>query len=1260
MARFENTLIITEKPSVARDLARVVGAFKQGDGVLHGGGYTVTWAVGHLVTLPEPHQINPIWKFWNLSHLPMLPKEWPLVAVEKTQHQFEVVKQALSECHEIICATDAGREGELIFRYIYELAKCKRPVQRLWISSLTPDSIKAGLRALRPSSEYDPLADAARARSRADWLYGMNLSRAYALTTQEQLFVGRVQTPTLALVTERDLKIQNFISEDYHIIEGKFQSATGDYQGLYIGEKSEVKNAITAKEKRFTVNKATNSQDVLMVLRRIQESKLATLAVVDGKTVKQASPLLYDLTELQRHCHRLYGFSATQTLSLAQSLYEVHKLISYPRTGSRYLSESVAETLPEIVKVIRTPYEESLEKTTGVVPLTLRHVDDSKVTDHHAIIPTVTPPGKLKLTGEEQKVYDLICRRLLMAWQKDFVTAVTTAITEVAERDLFKSQGTMVLEEGWKALEVRGRVKSFEPELPPGLVVGALIQILSIESRQKSTEPPPHLTESSLLTGMETAGRNLEDRELAEFMQDSGLGTPATRAGIIETLISRGYIERKAKSLIATPLGHKLIATVHPSVKSPELTAKWEKLLSEIQNKKSTLKDFMAKLEVEISARIAEIVASPRGPRIGNSQAASSTTETPLVTSIRQPSSSDQLSKLLKDYFGFHSFRTSQENVCRQVTEGKDVLLVMPTGAGKSICYQVPGLARGGTTLVISPLVALIEDQVAKLQALNIAAERIHSGRSREDSRTVCQKYLAGQLDFLFIAPERLSVPGFPEFLRRHLPTLIAIDEAHCISQWGHDFRPDYRLLGDRLKDFRPTPVMALTATATPVVQEDICRQLGFAKEARIIQGFRRTNIAIEVAEIAPSERPHVISSILKNSERLPAIVYAPTRKKTEELTEFLSGSFRVGSYHAGMSAAARDKIQSQFLANEMDIMVATIAFGMGIDKPNIRTVIHAAMPGSVEGYYQEIGRAGRDGLESRAYLLHSFADQKTHEFFFDLNYPDVANLRLLFDRLANKNVSKEFLTTERLSKGKFPKEKLSKEKLSKESLSKDMLRQEVSRMDSETFERSLEQLWVHRGVLIDSEENVIQGAPDWEKSYQLQRDLKQKQLKQMLAYATSGRCRMISLVNHFGDQNDSGKPCGICDICRPEQRGALMRKRSLSPSEKKAIMGIVSVLDREGSQATGRIFQKLEDLKISLSRSEFEKIVTLLEIQGWLWTTEASFEKGGQTISYRRLELKRSLNKFTAQELETLEITSAPSATKKPSKKRRKSKRRN
>ncbi|MBX9768054.1 MAG: ATP-dependent DNA helicase, partial [Bdellovibrionales bacterium] len=570
------------------------------------------------------------------------------------------------------------------------------------------------------------------------------------------------------------------------------------------------------------------------------------------------------------------------------------------------------------------------------------------------------------------------------------------------------------------------------------------------------------------------------------------------------------------------------------------------------------------------------------------------------------------IQRLLKEHFGFDSFRASQEAVCKSVIAGKDVLLVMPTGAGKSLCYQIPGIARGGTTLVISPLVALIEDQVAKLQSLKFSAERIHSGRSREESRQVCYKYLAGELDFLFIAPERLSVPGFPEFLKRQPPSLIAIDEAHCISQWGHDFRPDYRILGERLKDLRPVPVIALTATATPTVQNDICKQLGLGGD-RIIQGFRRTNIAIEMAELPPGDRPGAIAAILARPGRLPAIVYSPTRKKTDELTATLSSNLRVGSYHAGMSASARDKVQSQFLENKLDVIVATVAFGMGIDKANIRTVIHAAMPGSVEGYYQEIGRAGRDGLPSQAYLLHSFADQKTHEFFFDLNYPDIETLQSIFDHLDSDKVPK------------------------------DKVRRKL-KIDSETFDRALEQLWVHRGVIVDPEENMSVGDPSWEPSYQLQRDLRQNQLRQMSKFTSSAQCRMIHLVSHFGDQNDSGKPCGNCDICKPDQVESLMKRRPLYLDEKETVERILLVLERDASGiASGRLFQALIDSNIRVSRGDFEKILKIMEQSGWIESHETSFEKDGKEINYRKIAIKQSAGTISQSDIETLEIVGFP-----------------
>ena len=398
------------------------------------------------------------------------------------------------------------------------------------------------------------------------------------------------------------------------------------------------------------------------------------------------------------------------------------------------------------------------------------------------------------------------------------------------------------------------------------------------------------------------------------------------------------------------------------------------------------------------------------------------------------PSPTQDLNSLLQAAFGFSSFRPNQEAVCRSAIAGRDVLLVMPTGSGKSLCYQLPGIARGGTTLVISPLVALMEDQVAKLKELGFAAERIHSGRPRADSRQACLDYLSGKLQFLFIAPERLRVTGFPDMLAKRPLALIAIDEAHCISQWGHDFRPDYRLLGQYLPRMRPAPVIALTATATPIVQNDIAEQLGLAEPVRFVHGFRRDNIAIEVVEIAPSQRAELTARLLRTAEHRPAIVYAPTRKQAEGLAAELAAIVPTAAYHAGLDAQHRQRVQEEFLRGRIEVMVATIAFGMGIDKADVRTVCHTALPGSLEAYYQEIGRAGRDGKPSRAILMHSYADRHTHDFFLERDYPDITVLEKIFTRLRV------------------------------EAQDKAALRHQLQ-LDEDNFNTALEKLWTHGGA---------------------------------------------------------------------------------------------------------------------------------------------------------------------------------------------------
>jgi DNA topoisomerase-3 len=538
--------------------------------------------------------------------------------------------------------------------------------------------------------------------------------------------------------------------------------------------------------------------------------------------------------------------------------------------------------------------------------------------------------------------------------------------------------------------------------------------------------------------------------------------------------------------------------------------------------------------------------------------------------------------------FGHSSFRPHQRAACEASIAGDDVLLVMPTGAGKSLCYQLPGLARGGTTLVISPLIALMEDQVTRLQALGLRAERIHSGRGRLDSRRVCAEYLAGQLDYLFIAPERLGVHGFPELLARRKPTLIAIDEAHCISQWGHDFRPDYRLLGERLPMLRPAPVMALTATATPRVQADIVAQLALRPGAKqLIHGFRRDNLAIEALEVLPKERPGRALDWLLQPGRLPAIVYAATRKSAEQTAELLGRRLRAAPYHAGLSSEEREQAQTRFLSGKLDVVVATVAFGMGVDKANVRTVLHLALPGSVEGYYQEIGRAGRDGQPSRAVLMHHFVDRKTHEFFLERDYPDVSVLSKLYRALGDVPQDAETL-------------------------------RHRTRVKVDDFEKALEKLWIHGGVRGVTEDQLTRGHDAWEAPYAEQRALKVEQLALMARFAEGHRCRMLGLVQHFGDRSDAGAPCGQCDVCRPD---ACIAARFEAPTslERSVLSELLARLRSQPGTAAGRLCRELMG-DAPEHRREFERLVGGLVRAGQARVEEAVFEKDGRRIPFQRL----------------------------------------
>ena len=597
------SLIIAEKPSVAADIARVLGVRQRRNGYIEGDAYVITWAVGHLINLKEPEDYDPRYKKWQYSDLPILPAEMGLKPYPQTEAQLNILR-ALAEradIGELICATDSGREGELIFRYIYQYINCQKPVKRLWISSMTDEAISEGFQKLKDSREYNNLYYSAKCRSEADWLVGINATRAYTTLYSDLFSVGRVQTPTLALIVDREEELTNFVPKDYFEVAADFDSSSGRYEGIWFEEQISETKIMTAEKAEALAAKV--------------KGKSGKIIEVEKKNQKQKPPLLYDLTELQRQANKEFGLTAQEVLDIAQSLYEKHKLLTYPRTDSRYLSEDMKQTMYHTMRRLDVPpFQGAIAKLKegGELKLSFskRIIDNKKITDHHAIIPTKKTPALKNLSEKERRIYQMVVKRFLAVFYPDYEFQAIKVITLI-EGETFVSKGKIVKNEGWKwlyqkpankakpetAAEVRpapdrtkeaesseeGEAEEAAGNLPP-LRKGQAAAAADCRILKKQTTPPKPYTEATLLSAMENAGRFVEDEELKEQLKESSFGTPATRAGIIERLLKVGYIQRQGKTLRPTEKGKILIRMVPKSLRSPETTGKWERGLSKINN----------------------------------------------------------------------------------------------------------------------------------------------------------------------------------------------------------------------------------------------------------------------------------------------------------------------------------------------------------------------------------------------------------------------------------------------------------------------------------------------------------------------------------------------------------------------------------------------------------------------------------------------------------------------------------------------------
>ena len=588
---------IAEKPSVARDIADILGARTRKEGYIEGNGYQVTWTFGHLCTLKEPHEYTPGWKSWSLGSLPMIPPRFGIKLIENPTYekQFHIIEGLMQQADEIINCGDAGQEGELIQRWVMQKAGARCPVKRLWISSLTEEAIKEGFAKLKDQSDFQSLYEAGLSRAMGDWLLGMNATRLYTIKygqNKQVLSIGRVQTPTLALIVNRQLEIENFKPEPYWELKTVYRETTFS----------------------ATKGKFTSKEEGLEFLETVKQSDFVVTDVSAKKGVEYA-PRLFDLTSLQVECNKKFAYSADETLKLIQSLYE-KKVTTYPRVDTTFLSDDIYPKCPAILRGLRD-YEVLTAPLDGAkLPKSKKVFDSSKVTDHHAIIPTGVYPQNL--TDMEHRVFDLIARRFIAVFYPDCKVSTTTVLGEVDKIE-FKVTGKQILEPGWRVVFAKEQVEEKEGDeerVLPVFVKGESGPHVP-DLNEKWTQPPKPYTEATLLRAMETAGKLVDNDELRDALKENGIGRPSTRAAIIETLFKRNYIRKEKKNLIATPTGVELIQLIHEELlKSAELTGIWEKKLREIEKRTYDARQFLEELKQMVSEIVTSVLSDNTNRRI--------------------------------------------------------------------------------------------------------------------------------------------------------------------------------------------------------------------------------------------------------------------------------------------------------------------------------------------------------------------------------------------------------------------------------------------------------------------------------------------------------------------------------------------------------------------------------------------------------------------------------------------------------------------